>query len=336
MLDVDTTCTHAGQSVPADLARERARNVLAEWCGRDGIVVFGAGAHTHKILPVLHAHADKIVGIADDSPRSWGMVLGPWMVAAPARLIDDHVGGILISSDVQQRSLAARARQEYGDRCAILTLYSESSDDAAELPFTGERQTAANLEEIELGHRARYYWALQHLPAGARVLDAACGNGYGSYILAGGGQRVLGVDISSEAIAFARHHYAHPEATFAVAAIDVDGALARCTAGAAPFDAVISMETIEHLDNPQTFLRAANELLRPGGVLLCSTPNADAMQVSEAPFHRQHFTHREMCNLLTAAGFDLSSWYGQEGLEVLRNRCSTAQRYQLYNAIKSA
>ena len=326
----------AGQSVTLAVAQQQARAALDDWRGRGPIVVFGAGAHTYKILPVLEKYAGKIAGVADDSPQCWGRAVGRWTVGLPAELIDDTVAGILVSSDVQQATLEARLRADFGRRCAILTLYRPTSDGdgGPTLPFTGERQTGRTLAEIELGHRARYYWALQQIDQGANVLDAACGNGYGTYILAEGGLRVLGIDVSEEAVAFARHHYAHAGATFAVGAVDDGVSLRQLATDFATFDAVVSLETLEHVDDPEAFLRSAHELLRPGGALFCSTPNAEAMELADAPYHRQHFTVDATLELLQTAGFPPLAWFGQEGLQILKGRCTPNQRYRLFHAIK--
>ena len=72
----------AGQSVTPAVAQQRMRAVLDDWRGRGPIVVFGAGAHTHKILPVLEEYAGKIAGVADDSPQCWGRAVGRWTVEA--------------------------------------------------------------------------------------------------------------------------------------------------------------------------------------------------------------------------------------------------------------
>jgi 2-polyprenyl-3-methyl-5-hydroxy-6-metoxy-1,4-benzoquinol methylase len=326
----------APPAVSAEVAAERAERILSDWRGRGRIVVLGAGAHTRKILPVLERHAARIAGIADDSPAAWGRAVGPWFVASPRELITSEVTGVLISSDVQQRVLAQRAAAEFGGRCAILTLHSNAAatGGAPTLEFTGERQVAATLEEIELGHRARYYWALQHLAAGAQVLDAACGNGYGARILADGGARVRGVDICESAVAFAAHHFGGPGVSFFVARIDEPGALAHAAGGRGGFDAVVSLETIEHLERPEVFVSTAATLLRPGGLMLCSTPNADVMPLAEAPFHRRHFSIAETVALLTDCGFRDVAWFGQEGLQILPQRCTARQRYCLFRAVR--
>ncbi|MFH1746969.1 MAG: methyltransferase domain-containing protein [Planctomycetota bacterium] len=331
------TTPQAGQSVSVAQARLLTDKVLSEWRGRGRIVIFGAGAHTRKILPILEKYVDLISGIADDSPACWGQSIGFWTVGSLEKTVDDHVAGLLVSSDVRQNLLAQRLYATYADRLAILTLYAppEEAGDGPTLLFTGERQTGRSLAEIDLGHRARYYWALQYLPAGARVLDAACGNGYGTHILATGGLHVLGVDVSPEAVAFARYYYAHATATFAETTVDDDVSLHRATQDLRPYDAVISLETIEHIDRPRLFLRTVHELLKPGGELFCSTPNADTMALADAPYHRHHFTVTETVELLRTAGFEPRAWYGQEGLQILKDRCDPTQRYQLFHAFKT-
>ncbi len=328
----------AGQSVTADVAQQRIRAVLDQWRGRGRLAVFGAGAHTHKALPALQEHADKIAAIVDDSPQAWGKTIGPWTVVAPPQGINENIGGIIVSSDVQQATIEARVRNSFGHRCAVLTLYHPvgGDDEGPTLSSTGERQTGRTIEQIEIGHRARYYWALQHLPPGATVLDAACGCGYGSHILAEGGLRVLGVDISSEAIAFARHYHHHEHVQFEAAAIDDQTSIRRLAAELSPFNAIVSLETIEHIAHPEAFLQTAFELLEPGGCFFCSTPNAEVMTLADAPFHQRHFTQDEMRHSLATIGFQPVQWYGQEGLQILPGRCTTAQRYQLYQAQKPA
>ncbi len=330
------TAPEAGRAVAPEAARQRLRQVLDEWRGKSKIAIFGAGAHTHKVLRVLEENADKIAGVTDDSPQTWGRRSGRWTVRAPKDLLANNVGAILVSSDVQQTTIEARLRREFKDRFAILTLYQspETAADGPTLPHTGERQTGRTLEAIEIGHRVRYYWALQHLPAGASVLDAACGSGYGSCILAEGGLEVFGIDISREAVTFARHYFARGKITYAVAPIDDGASVARLTTYAAPFDAVISLETLEHLQHPDTFLATAFDSLKPGGILLCSTPNAEAMSLAEAPFHHRHFTLEETLQLLENTGFQPRQWFGQEGLQILKGRSTHSQRYHLHQAVK--
>lgn len=134
-----------------------------------------------------------------------------------------------------------------------------------------------------LQHIQRYTFATAFTKQ-QRVLDLACGVGYGSYILrAHGAAEVLGVDLEAEAIRYAREHYRLPRLEFAQ-----DDALS-CRCHDRIFDVMTSFETIEHLSQPHEFLRNAAKLLVPGGRLLLSAPNTLQYQRGtppvENPFH---------------------------------------------------
>lgn len=102
---------------------------------------------------------------------------------------------------------------------------------------------------------------------GARLLDLGCGNGAVTAHLAGRGYDVVGVDAAADGIALARQ--AHPGLRFEVASVYDDGLDAAL---GAPFDAVVSLEVIEHLFYPKRLFEQAKRLLRPGGALVVSTP----------------------------------------------------------------
>jgi len=128
-------------------------------------------------------------------------------------------------------------------------------------------------------HWARYEFACQFLPA-ARVLDCACGLGYGTALLkARGASHCVGVDVSTEAIASARQRYGRPDVEFIS-----DDALGLDPAKLGTFDRIISLETIEHLAQPERFLDVLQSLLAPGGLLILSCPN-DAVLGVENPYH---------------------------------------------------
>ncbi len=132
-------------------------------------------------------------------------------------------------------------------------------------------------------HRERYEFASRFLPAAGRALDIACGVGYGTRLLAGRGGldlSVLGVDISPAAIDYANRRYAGDGVEFrvddAMRFHDPEG-----------FDAIISLETIEHLEHPKKFVDSLAGLLRPGGVLIASVPTTPSVDLN--PHHRHDF-----------------------------------------------
>lgn len=97
------------------------------------------------------------------------------------------------------------------------------------------------LDRIKTQHLARYNWAKDKVEG--TVLDAACGAGYGTEIL-GQGHIAYGVDISKEAVEYAKTHY---KGTFSVCDLE-------CSFADGAFDTIVSFETIEHLKNPNPFL----------------------------------------------------------------------------------
>lgn len=158
------------------------------------------------------------------------------------------------------------------------------SDDA--LPFTGERFTPECVREIWYEHWHRYAFA-RPLAAGKRVLDAACGEGYGSALLADVAAEVTGVDIDAASIAHARERYAG-KANLRYQCAD---ATALPFADAA-FDLVVSFETLEHLAAQEQLLAGFARVLDDDGVLLISSP--DKRVYSELAGFRNEFHVREL------------------------------------------
>jgi SAM-dependent methyltransferase len=158
--------------------------------------------------------------------------------------------------------------------------------------FTGERVVPGEVDVDLLNeHLARYAFA-SRLARGKRVLDAGCGAGYGSAELAEMAERVIGVDVAPEAIAYAREHYTAPNLGFEQAS---------CTAlpaGDASYDLVVAFEVIEHLEDWRGFLAEARRVLTSNGQLVVSTPNrlyyTESRGVEGAnPFHVHEFDFSE-------------------------------------------
>lgn len=174
----------------------------------------------------------------------------------------------------------------------------------------GERQISPDYRNIRQDHLNRYRFAIHQLAdhRPRRILDLACGIGYGSALLARElGAEVVAVDIDDGAIAYARQHYAVPGVHF----MQADARQLVLPAG--HFDAVVSFETIEHVDFAAELLATFAGLLKPGGMLVASTPNQAVMpfSVERFPFHVRHFTVTEIVSLVAAAGFDVDARYTQ-------------------------
>ncbi|MHB8643724.1 MAG: class I SAM-dependent methyltransferase [Gaiellaceae bacterium] len=162
-------------------------------------------------------------------------------------------------------------------------------------------------------HLRRYAFA-QPYCEGKDVLDAACGVGYGTVALAETAARVVGADVDADAIAYARGRYARDNVEFVVADL-LDPPFAD-----ASFDVVASFETIEHLREPETFVRHVARVLRPGGVFVVSTPRVDVTTLRPGnPFHEVEFSPADFETLLRRH-FSRVDLYGQRRAQTGRHR----------------
>ena len=180
---------------------------------------------------------------------------------------------------------------------------------SADLEFTGERFLPGTAGEIAHEHWHRYALA-RTLVAGRRVLDVACGEGYGSALLGEAAAHVTGVDIDARTLAHARGAYAdRGNVEFVV------GSAASLPLADASVDVVVSFETIEHLpapDQPRMLAEFAR-VLCADGVLILSSPNrpqySDARNYAN-PFHLHELDRDELAGLLDPH-FAAQRWYRQ-------------------------
>jgi len=154
------------------------------------------------------------------------------------------------------------------------------------LEFTGERFTPECEREIWYEHYHRYALASRWCK-NLRTLDAACGEGYGSALLAQSAASVDGVDISEQAISHARQRYAKLE--------NVNYHLADCTSlpfADDEFDRVVSFETLEHLAEQDQLMAEFRRVLKPDGCLILSSP--DKATYSDGQEGNNEFHVREL------------------------------------------
>lgn len=168
-----------------------------------------------------------------------------------------------------------------------------------DLTYTGERCIPGLTPEPALSeHLARYRFA-QRYAFGRRVLDACCGVGYGSAMLAEVAAEVVGFDRSEEAIGYASEHYARPNLRFEVADI--------LEWWEGDFELAVAFEALEHVEDGQHFVERLHWALRPGGQLLLSVPSWSGCWRS--PFHLRCYRMEELHALLARfTGY----WLGQK------------------------
>ena len=174
---------------------------------------------------------------------------------------------------------------------------------------TGERQVAPNVDGIRRDHVARYEFAAQRLAG--KVMDLACGVGYGSSILADAGCEVVAVDRSAAALDYARAHYGRECITFRE--MDLDGV----NLDAVEADGAVCFEAIEHLQNPGQLLR---EIAKCSPILIASVPNEAVFPYRclnnnylGYKWHVRHYTRAEFEQLLNENGWVVTEWHGQKG-----------------------
>ena len=170
------------------------------------------------------------------------------------------------------------------------------------LALTGER----TLPDVP----AENYWFRRHLVVyrwvaercrGLDVVDLACGEGYGTAVLAERAASVVGVDANPEAYEHARLKYARPGVRFERELVE---------AFSEPCDAVVFLQTIEHVDRPADLLAHVRSLLRPGGAAYVSTPNVLTLappgaERSGNPWHVREYRPEEFRDLCASAFADV-------------------------------
>jgi len=163
------------------------------------------------------------------------------------------------------------------------------------LEYTGERIVPGKVEpELLNEHLVRYLLAAR-FARGGRVLDAGCGVGYGTDLLAARGARLaIGIDVSAESLGSGRSHVTRPNLLFAVGS-----ATSTCfTSGA--FQVVVAFELIEHLAAQEELVAELARLLGEDGVAVLSTPNRAARPPGAPPnpYHVRELTAEEFSGLL--------------------------------------
>ena len=175
------------------------------------------------------------------------------------------------------------------------------------MEFTGERYIPSVDGQIKYEHLHRYAVCFDFI-VGKSVLDIASGEGYGSALLAKLAKSVVGVDISVDTVEYASQAYQTYE--------NLKFMVGSCESIPLPeksIDVVVSFETIEHHDQHERMVREIKRVLKPGGMLIISSPNrltySDEANYSN-PFHVKELYYDELVNLIDKH-FQYSKIYGQ-------------------------
>jgi 2-polyprenyl-3-methyl-5-hydroxy-6-metoxy-1,4-benzoquinol methylase len=176
----------------------------------------------------------------------------------------------------------------------VLYVQRDQPEGVPPLSLTGER-TLPNVPEENYWYRrhlAVYEWLAARL-RGASVIDMACGEGYGSDVLARTAARVVGVDANPEAFEHARLRYVRENLSFARDLVD---------GYSEPAEAVVFLQTIEHIEDPGATLEHFRSLVGEAGTVYVSTPNVLTLAPKGAersgnPWHVHEYRHEEFHRL---------------------------------------
>lgn len=160
-----------------------------------------------------------------------------------------------------------------------------------DLDFTGERCVPGPTPpDIVYEHVHRYLFARQ-FARGKDVVDVGCGEGYGTHLLGAVASSVVGVDIDEPTLAHAAAKYSASNVRFVVASAV---GLAGLDPGFA--DLAVCLETIEHVSDHDSLLSAIRRVLKPGGLLVISTPDREVYTTDahHNPFHVRELNRVEL------------------------------------------
>lgn len=156
---------------------------------------------------------------------------------------------------------------------------------------------------------SRYHFLQPFIPKGKKILDIACGSGFGSHLLSNGAEFVLGVDYLQSYVDLARGRYPEaPRLQFCVG----DGQEFFYHGREEWFDVVISLHTLEHVPDDRKMLSNLHKNLRPGGLLVVEVPvlAKRPLGVPINPYHLREYHAGEFLDMVKGAGFHIKRTYG--------------------------
>jgi len=189
-------------------------------------------------------------------------------------------------------------------------------------PVIGERiipeefKVARQQYLLYLRHVFAYDFAIKMIPRESTVLEVGCGGGYGTYLLSQKVGKVIGLDIDKSAIAYVTEKYGSENCVFST----YDGT--KIPYAEETFNAVLSFQVIEHVEDDLNYVARIFSVLKPGGIFLLTTPNKTyRLKPGQKPWNRYHkreYYPDELAELLRHKFPDVCVW-GIRGNEEVQN-----------------
>jgi len=174
----------------------------------------------------------------------------------------------------------------------------------------------ANVMYGNILDQERYFKLLSYVK-NKDILDCACGIGWGSYLIANvGANHVTSVDLSEEAISAAKNYFNHPNINFVNGDIDEIKINKK-------FDIICSFETIEHVQDPEKFLKILYDCAKKDCILFLSTPNGNifkSSKIPENPYHVDEYSRNEIEQFIKLSGWKIMNYLGQHIIETKNNK----------------
>lgn len=176
--------------------------------------------------------------------------------------------------------------------------------DSQHADFTGERILPELDNYFFHEHLARYRFSISLIKSSHNVVDIGCGDGYGIFYLSKYCTKAVGIDVDSRTIQIAKNKY--QAANLSYQSVDKDQWQLSDK-----FDLVTCFEVFEHVPEPEVILRKIQQILRPGGILIISTPNIEVFGENlEISFHEKEYSLDEFKELIEKH-FIINCVYGQ-------------------------